>query len=171
MADKSNELLETLEVARIAEGARRIINPLHVLVSFDGGSRGNPGPAGAGVVIRDAGDETILYQGGVYIGEDTCNVAEYAALIHGLGVALQLKATSADIFGDSKLVILQMTGDWRVKSPHIKALYRRAIQLADGFKEGCNFHQIPREQNAAADKLANHAMDAQGSVMDAKGRR
>jgi len=155
------------EQVKGAEGDHRTINALHVLVNFDGGSRGNPGPAGAGVVIRDARDKSILYQGGIYMGEATCNVAEYTGLIHGLGEARHLKADKVDIFGDSMLVIRQMTGDWRCKSSRLKPHHRRAVKLADGFEGGCNFHHVPREENTAADKLANGAMDTKANVLDA----
>ena len=163
------EYLEAFIAARTVGGDDHgIIKPLHVIVNFDGGSRGNPGPAGAGAVVCDAGDKSILYRGGVFLGKATCNVAEYEALIHGLGAAQHLNASKADIFGDSELVVLQMTGEYRVKSPRLKPLHRRAVQLADGFEGGCSFRHIPREQNAAADRLANDAMDAGADVLDAK---
>ncbi|MDP6634052.1 MAG: ribonuclease HI family protein [Phycisphaerae bacterium] len=139
---------------------------LHVVIHIDGGSRGNPGPAGAGVAIRDKSDNSILYKGGVFLGNATNNVAEYSGLLTGLSAAKELKAASVELFSDSQLLVRQMTGEYRVKNAGLKPLHRRATELADSF-ENCTFHHIPREENTAADKLANMAMDAKTNILDA----
>src|SRR5215468_4172198 len=94
-------------------------------LQFDGGSRGNPGPAGIGVVIR-AADKTTLVTLGRFIGIATNNVAEYRALITGLQEAKKLGAKRVVIRGDSELIVKQMRGEYRVKSPDLKDLYDEA---------------------------------------------
>ena len=139
---------------------------LHVVIYIDGGSRGNPGPAGAGIVIRDKADNSILYKGGIFLGKATNNVAEYSGLLAGLTAAGRLNAARVQLFSDSQLLVRQMTGEYRVKNAGLKPLHRRAVDLADGFDE-CTFHHIPREENTAADKLANLAMNAKTNILDA----
>lgn len=141
-------------------------NPLHVIIHIDGGSRGNPGPAGAGIAIRDKADNSILYKGGVFLGKATNNVAEYSGLLAGLAAARDLNADRVELFSDSQLLVRQMIGEYRVKNAGLKPLHRRATDLADGFEQ-CTFHHIPREENTAADKLANMAMDAKTNILDA----
>ncbi len=139
---------------------------LHVVVHIDGGSRGNPGPAGAGVVVRDKTDNSILYKGGVFLGKATNNVAEYSGLLAGLAAAKEMDATHVELFSDSQLLVRQMIGQYRVKNAGLKPLHRRATDLADGFDK-CEFTHVRREENTAADKLANLAMDAKTNILDA----
>ena len=141
-------------------------NSLHVVIHIDGGSRGNPGPAGAGIVVRDKTDNSILYKGGIFLGKATNNVAEYSGLLAGLTAAGRLNAARVQLFSDSQLLVRQMIGEYRVKNAGLKPLHRRATDLAEGFDE-CTFHHIPREENTAADKLANLAMDAKTNILDA----
>src|SRR6185369_17003758 len=101
-------------------------------LEFDGGSRGNPGPAGIGVVVR-AEDGTPLITLGRYIGRCTNNVAEYRALITALEEALKLGAKRVVIRGDSELIIKQMKGEYRVKHPDMKVLYDQAQELISNF--------------------------------------
>src|SRR5579863_5601514 len=103
-------------------------------LEFDGGSRGNPGPAGIGVVIR-AEDGTPVFTLGRCIGRATNNVAEYRALITALERALELGARRIVIRGDSELIIKQMTGIYRVKHPDMKVLYDQAKALTRQFDE------------------------------------
>src|SRR5437667_7390610 len=103
-------------------------------LQFDGGSRGNPGPAGIGVVIR-AQDGTPLVTLGRFIGRATNNVAEYRALISALQEAKRLGARKIIIRGDSELIIKQMNGQYRVKHPDMKALYDEAQFLYHQFDE------------------------------------
>lgn len=134
-------------------------------LQFDGGSRGNPGPAGIGVVLR-AQDGTPLVTLGRYIGRATNNVAEYRALITGLEKAKELGAKKLLIRGDSELIVRQMTGAYRVKNPDLKELYEQAQHLLHQFDEARIEHNY-REKNTLADRLANLAMDRKSDVMDA----
>src|SRR5688500_2638438 len=103
-----------------------------ITLEFDGGSRGNPGPAGVGVVLR-ASDNTPLVTLGRFIGRCTNNVAEYRALITGLEEAKKLGAKKLVIRGDSELIIRQMNGQYRVKHPDLQPLYARAQELLQQF--------------------------------------
>ena len=93
---------------------------LHVRICVDGGARGNPGPAAAGVVIHDAKDGAVLHQAGVFLGGATNNVAEYRALLYGLEVAAKLGAVGADVLSDSQLMVRQMTGHYRVRNDGLR---------------------------------------------------
>ncbi len=125
----------------------------------DGGSRGNPGPAGYGAVVWDADRSAVLAEAKSAIGTATNNVAEYRGLIAGLEAAAGLGADEVDVFMDSKLIVEQMAGRWRVKHPDLAPLHRQAAQLARGFAR-VGYSWIPRERNSDADRLANQAMDA-----------
>jgi ribonuclease HI len=134
-------------------------------LEFDGGSRGNPGPAGIGVVVR-AADGTPLVTLGRYIGKATNNVAEYRALITAMEEAKKLGATKIKIRGDSELVVRQMTGVYKVKHPDLIPLYRQAKTLFDSFEAATIEHNY-REKNELADTLGNRAMDRRADVTDA----
>lgn len=129
-----------------------------LVLNIDGGSRGNPGPAAAGWVIRDAESGVILADEGLYIGEETNNRAEYMALLFGLEDALALKSEAIVIRSDSELLVKQMNGQYRVKNEGLKGLYLRARRLASHFKS-FRIQHVPREQNREADAAANRAMD------------
>jgi len=135
-----------------------------ITVNFDGGSRGNPGPAGIGVVLA-AEDGTSLITKGKFIGTTTNNCAEYMALILGLREAAGLGAVNLLIRGDSELVIKQMRGEYRVKNPALKQLFEQAGELAAGFKS-VKFEHNLRHHNSLADRLANLAMDRKTDVDD-----
>ncbi|ADT98884.1 bifunctional RNase H/acid phosphatase [Mycolicibacterium gilvum] len=132
---------------------------MKVIVECDGGSRGNPGPAGYGAVVWSADRESVLAEARSAIGTATNNVAEYRGLIAGLESAAQTGATEVEVRMDSKLIVEQMAGRWRVKHPDLAALHRQAADLARRF-EHITYSWIPREQNSYADRLANEAMDA-----------
>ncbi|OBI78108.1 bifunctional RNase H/acid phosphatase [Mycobacterium sp. E740] len=132
---------------------------MKVVVEADGGSRGNPGPAGYGSVVWAADRSVVLAESKEAIGRATNNVAEYRGLIAGLGEAASLGATEVDVFMDSKLVVEQMSGRWKVKHPDISPLYQQAGELARRF-DRVTYTWIPREKNSHADRLANEAMDA-----------
>jgi ribonuclease HI len=138
-----------------------------LILNFDGGSRGNPGPAAYGIVIR-AGDGTPLVTIGRFIGHATNNVAEYKALIGGLHEAKRLGAERLVVRGDSQLIIRQMTGEYRVKHPDLIPLHQEAKGLAGGFKK-ISYEYRPREENTLADALADKAMDKRGEVDEADG--
>ncbi|MBP6860621.1 MAG: reverse transcriptase-like protein [Candidatus Pacebacteria bacterium] len=131
-------------------------------IQADGGARGNPGPAGSGAVVRDAEGNTIL-EVSEFIGHATNNVAEYTAIIRALeGLKERLGADASQatvtIEMDSKLVVEQMEGRWKVKHPNMRPLAARAAVLALSFGH-VSYAHIPREKNGAADALANAAMD------------
>ena len=131
---------------------------MRVVIEADGGSRGNPGPAGYGAVILDTDGEVLLErQGG--LGVTTNNVAEYRGLIAGLEAAAELGATEVDVRMDSKLVVEQMSGNWKIKHPNLRPLAAAAAELAAGFAS-VTYAWIPRAANTRADALANEAMDA-----------
>jgi ribonuclease H / adenosylcobalamin/alpha-ribazole phosphatase len=130
-----------------------------VLVEADGGSRGNPGPAGYGSVVWTADRSTVLAESKQAIGHATNNVAEYRGLIAGLAEAATLKATEVAVSMDSKLVVEQMSGRWKVKHPDLVELNAQARTLASRF-ESVSYTWIPRAENSYADRLANEAMDA-----------
>jgi probable phosphoglycerate mutase len=130
-----------------------------VLVEADGGSRGNPGPAGYGAVVWTADRSTVLAESKQAIGHATNNVAEYRGLIAGLAEAATLRATDVAVAMDSKLVVEQMSGRWKVKHPDLAQLNAEARALAAQF-ERISYRWIPRAENSHADRLANEAMDA-----------
>ena len=131
---------------------------MKVIVEADGGSRGNPGPAGFGAVVWSEDHTTVLAEHGQPIGVTTNNVAEYRGLIAGLEQARRLGAAEVAVRMDSKLVVEQMSGRWKVKHPGMAELHQQARALASTF-ESVSFTWIPREQNKHADGLANEAMD------------
>jgi len=130
-----------------------------VVIYADGGSRGNPGPAGYGAVVFDADDGTVLAERAAALGVTTNNFAEYSGLLAGLQAARELGATRVTARLDSKLVVEQMSGRWKVKHPALRPLNAEASALAGAFDQ-VEFEWVPREQNSHADRLANEAMDA-----------
>jgi broad specificity phosphatase PhoE/ribonuclease HI len=136
-----------------------------VVIEADGGSRGNPGPAGYGAVVRTEDRATVLAESKQAIGHATNNVAEYRGLIAGLEDAVKLDATEVAVFMDSKLVVEQMSGRWKVKHPGLIELHAQARKLAARF-DRISYAWIPRERNKDADRLANEAMDAAAEISD-----
>jgi len=134
-----------------------------VTVEADGGSRGNPGPAGYGAVVFDADTGDVLAERKEGVGHTTNNVAEYRGLIAGLAAARDLGADTVAVRMDSKLVVEQMSGRWQVKHPAMQPLNAEAKQLAAGFAR-ITYEWIPRERNKHADRLANEAMDEQAGI-------
>jgi probable phosphoglycerate mutase len=130
-----------------------------VVIEADGGSRGNPGPAGYGAVVWNQDRTTVLAEAKQAIGRATNNVAEYRGLIAGLDDALNLGATEAAVYLDSKLLVEQMSGRWKVKHPDLIELHNQARSRAARFAR-ISYSWIPRERNTHADRLANEAMDA-----------
>ncbi len=139
---------------------------MKVVIEADGGSRGNPGPAGYGAVVRTADRSIVLAETKQAIGRATNNVAEYRGLIAGLDDALKLGATEAAVFLDSKLLVEQMSGRWKVKHPDLVGLHDQARTLASRF-DRISYEWVPRARNSHADRLANEAMDA---AADANGQ-
>ncbi|WP_330304200.1 MULTISPECIES: bifunctional RNase H/acid phosphatase [unclassified Streptomyces] len=129
------------------------------IVEADGGSRGNPGPAGYGSVVIDATTGETLVERAEYIGIATNNVAEYRGLVAGLTAARDLDPTArVRVRMDSKLVVEQMSGRWKIKHPDMKPLAAEASRILPPTQ--VTYEWIPREQNKHADRLANEAMDA-----------
>jgi ribonuclease HI len=128
-----------------------------LIVEADGGSRGNPGPAAYGALVRDAATGEVLNSEGLTLGVTTNNVAEYSALVAGLEMARALDPDAAlDVRMDSRLVIEQMAGRWKVKHPAMKPLVAKAQLLKPPV---VTWTWVPREQNKAADALVNAALD------------
>ncbi len=128
----------------------------------DGGSRGNPGPAGSGAIIRNQAGETV---GTVseFLGVTTNNVAEYTAVLRALAqlssmLGSDAKEASVHVRMDSMLVIRQMKGEWKIKHPNMTPLAARVGELVRAFKS-VSFEHVYRENNKDADRLANEAMD------------
>ncbi len=131
--------------------------PRAVVVEADGASRGNPGPAAYGAVLTDAGTGQVLGEDGTRIGVASNNVAEYRGLIGGLRLAADLApGASVEVRMDSRLVVEQMSGRWRIKHPSMRPLAAEAAGLAPA---GTVYTWIPRERNGHADRLANEALD------------
>lgn len=141
-----------------------------VIIEADGGSRGNPGPAGYGAVVRDADTGELLAEISAGLGTATNNVAEYSGLIAGLSAALKEGAQSAEARLDSKLVVEQMSGRWQVKQPHLRPLASEAAGLARQLGD-VTYTWVPRARNAHADRLANEAIDAQAGVTSKPGEQ
>jgi broad specificity phosphatase PhoE/ribonuclease HI len=133
-----------------------------VVIEADGGSRGNPGVAGFGAVVRDAETGEVLAERYAGLGLATNNVAEYSGLIAGLEAAAELGASRVEVRMDSKLVIEQMAGRWQIKHPGLRPLAAQAAALVRRF-EAVRYQWIPRESNKHADALANRAMDGTDS--------
>jgi ribonuclease HI len=125
--------------------------------NIDGGSRGNPGPASYGVVIRDPRGQVVAKLK-KYIGRSTNNVAEYYGLIAALDYAQQHAIRALRVESDSELLVRQMLGQYKVKSPELRPLYERARKMAQTF-QSFKIDHVYREQNAEADALANEALD------------
>lgn len=131
-----------------------------VVVYFDGGSRGNPGPAAIGAVVLDPSSRPPRRLAAVSerIGEATNNVAEYRALIAGLEAAAATPARAVKVRGDSKLVIEQVAGRWKVKQDHLRPLHAKARDLLSRY-DVVDLAHVRRELNADADALVNAALD------------
>src|SRR5689334_22163886 len=154
---------------KLRKGHRsEIISPMDELITieFDGGSRGNPGPAGIGVVLR-AQDGTPLITLGRFIGRATNNVAEYKALITGLQKAKELGAKKLLIRGDSELIVKQMRGEYRVKNLDLRDPNDEAAHLYHEFDEAKIEHNYP-DKNPLEDRLASLAMDRNADLTDSE---
>lgn len=123
----------------------------------DGGSRGNPGPAGCGGIIYDVENQEIdrFHR---FLGERTNNYAEYRGMIIGMQLALKRDVTDLTVYMDSKLAIEQMSGNWKVKHPQMRILWQEAKALEESFNT-VDYQHVRREKNTVADELANLAMD------------
>jgi len=132
-----------------------------VRIYTDGGARGNPGPAGIGVVvteIKESGEGTILKKISKYLGRATNNQAEYEAIIAGLEAAKALKAEEVEVISDSELVVRQCQGKYKIKDPELAKLFVKIWNLRQNFKK-ITFNHTLRAGNKEADALVNQAID------------
>ncbi len=133
------------------------VSHVSVIVEADGASRGNPGPASYGAVLKDALTGEVIAEDGTVLGVATNNVAEYSGLIAGLRLAAEFAPEAEiEVRMDSKLVIEQMSGNWKIKHPDMRPLAAEAARLAP---PGTRYTWVPREQNKHADRLGNEALD------------
>ncbi|MFT4235894.1 MAG: reverse transcriptase-like protein [Microbacterium sp.] len=132
-----------------------------LVVEADGGSRGNPGIAAGGAVVIDPATGELLSEVGVYVGHATNNVAEYNGMIAGVRAALEREPDAIHVRMDSKLVVEQMTGRWKIKHPDMRELARQAHAIIADVPT--TFEWVPRAENARADAAANESMDLKAS--------
>lgn len=129
-----------------------------LIVEADGGSRGNPGPAAYGTVVRDGATGELLFEIGEYIGEATNNVAEYRGAIAGLAKVREIdEQARVEVRLDSKLVVEQMSGRWQIKHPDMRVLAKQAREILPASQ--VTYTWVPRAENAAADRMVNEALD------------
>jgi len=133
--------------------------PRRLIVEADGGSRGNPGHAGFGALVRDPETGRVLVEKAAYIGKASNNVAEYSGLVSGLELAREINPQAfVHVKMDSKLVVEQMSGRWQIKHADMRVLATKARRVLDPRR--VTYEWIPRERNKDADRLSNEAMDA-----------
>jgi ribonuclease HI len=163
------ELFEPLSIEKpSAEGKGARSRPLEpereiLYIWTDGASRGNPGPASIGVMIKNADKKTLAAKGQV-IGRRTNNVAEWEAVRYALECAVHLRAKKVHLRADSQLVIRQLTGEYRVKNEDLRPIYEAVKTLEARIAKGVVYEHVPREENREADHLANVALDEAGDV-------
>ena len=151
-----------LRSARSSRRSRRTCRPRLVITAyFDGGARGNPGPAGYGVFIVDGLGNVLSEQHGS-LGTATNNIAEYRGLIAALQWTVEHNVSQFVVKGDSQLIIEQMRGNYKVKNEGLKPLYLQARMLVMQIGD-VRFEHVPREQNRDADRLSNIGMDSNTS--------
>lgn len=138
---------------------------MQALIHIDGGARGNPGPAAAGVSITTPDGSEALHEAGYWLGAMTNNEAEYQGLLHALKAAGELGFESIHVRSDSELMVKQIKGQYRVKAANLKPLFTEARDLLDGFAQW-GIEHVRREKNKRADQLANLAMDAKRDVIE-----
>ena len=153
-------------LSRAAEAHAHEILPLPIpadrlTLSIDGAARGNPGPAGAGVVVWRG--EKVFEEFCKYLGRATNNQAEYQALILALEQALELGAREVMVRSDSELLVKQVLGQYRIKNPELRSLFQQAAALMRRFQR-FQIQHVPRAQNAEADRMANRAIDEFGAA-------
>lgn len=132
---------------------------MNLITYTDGGSRGNPGPAAIGVVIKNGATHKNIEAFGRYIGNTTSNQAEYQALVAALEMVLKHGATSVHCFLDSELIVKQMNREYRVRDTALQTHFVKIWNMATRLKK-CTFTHVPREKNTEADRLVNEALDA-----------
>ena len=131
---------------------------MKVVINVDGGSRGNPGPAGIAAVATDPSGESLAERSET-IGKATNNVAEYRALLLGIELAKELEADDVEFVGDSLLIVEQVRGKWKVKQDHLRPLHTK---VTDALRDlpSWSIRHVKRDENTRADELLNEALDA-----------
>ena len=129
---------------------------MKVILNVDGASRGNPGQASCGAIIKT--EDGAIRELGIYLGVTTNNVAEYSGIVAGLEECLSMGATEVEVRSDSELCIRQLLGEYKVKSPKLAPLYRKVLDLSRRFRRFEARH-VPREENAEADAMCNRVLD------------
>jgi len=140
---------------------------MKLILRTDGGARGNPGPAAAGVVIEEPGGK-ILFAAGFFLGEATNNVAEYRAIQKGVQQVLDMDGREMVLYSDSELIVKQLRGEYRVKNPTLRECYQQVTALL-GELNGYDINHVYREGNSEADALVNRSLDIRADVGDAAG--
>jgi ribonuclease HI len=135
------------------------LSPKSLIVNFDGGARGNPGPAAVAAVVATP-DGDVVTERGEHIGDATNNVAEYKALILALELARELGAAEVDLIGDSELIVRQVRGEYKVKQAGLRPLHAEALEALREF-DRWSIRNVPRDDNAAADALVNETLDGE----------
>lgn len=138
---------------------------MQALIHIDGGARGNPGPAAAGVCITTPDGAEALHEAGYWLGSLTNNEAEYQGLLHALDVAQSMGLESIHIRSDSELMVKQIKGEYKVRAENLQPLFATARQRLSGFQKWTIEH-VRRDKNKRADQLANLAMDARRDVIE-----
>ncbi len=128
----------------------------------DGASRGNPGESGIGIVIRTEQGDNLVAEG-AYIGKTTNNVAEYRALLALLDRVREMPCSQLIVHSDSELMVRQLTGKYKIKSPNLKEYHRRATEKLAGMPFPVEIRHVLREENSEADRLANQGIDRRRS--------
>jgi ribonuclease HI len=141
---------------------------VRLLIHTDGAARGNPGPAGAGAILRDAATGEVVAEVAQGLGRATNNVAEWTAVRLALEEARRLGATHVDVRMDSQLVARQISGMYRVKHPDLQPIHAAVMTLLRSF-DGYTVGHVPRELNKDADRLSNVAIDGPGDRKDPPG--
>lgn len=134
------------------------MTPRYLVVEADGGARGNPGPASYGCVVRDGQTGRVIAERADYLGITTNNVAEYSGLLTALEFCATLGEVRVDVRMDSKLVVEQMTGRWKIKHENMRAMAAKVRAALD--PSHVRYAWIPRERNKDADRLVNESLDA-----------
>ncbi len=137
---------------------------MHLQIFTDGGARGNPGPAGIGVVIQDKASGDLIEKHARFLGEETNNQAEYRAAIFALERALALGAQSVELVSDSELLVKQARGIYKVKNAELAKRFLELKNLETQLGGRVQYRHVRREQNTKADALANQAMDTGASL-------
>jgi formyltetrahydrofolate-dependent phosphoribosylglycinamide formyltransferase len=136
--------------------------PDKIIAYIDGGSRGNPGPAAAGFTLADSNGNQIVGKG-FFLGRTTNNIAEYTSFLKALEAAKQVEAEQLTVYSDSELLVKHINGQYKVKSEQIRPLFRKAVELLNGF-ESWQVHHIPREKNQQADDIVNQVLNLERDV-------